>query len=61
MTLASHPPEVALPGNSSTAAGLRIVPAHYPGRTIGTAAGIVIAVLNSALGYPRCGWPVFAE
>lgn len=41
----------------------RVVPARYPARIAGTAiAGILIAaVLNSVLGNPRWGWPVFAE
>lgn len=41
----------------------KIVPARYLGRTAGTIAGLIIlaAVLNSVLGNPRWGWPVFAE
>ncbi len=42
---------------------LRVVPARYRARTIGTIAGglILLAVLNSILGNPRWGWPVFAD
>ena len=44
-------------------ASLRIVPARYPARTIGTILSLVVigTVLNSVLGNPRWGWPVFAE
>ena len=44
-------------------ASLRIVPARYPARTIGTIISLILigAVLNSVLGNPRWGWPVFAE
>ena len=44
-------------------AALRIVPARYPARTIGTIISLILigAVLNSVLGNPRWGWPVFAE
>ncbi|PKQ11250.1 MAG: ABC transporter ATP-binding protein [Alphaproteobacteria bacterium HGW-Alphaproteobacteria-1] len=42
---------------------LRVVPAKYHARTLGTAAGLVILalVISSILGNPRWGWPVFAE
>ena len=44
-------------------ASLRIVPARYPARTIGTIISLILigAALNSVLGNPRWGWPVFAE
>ncbi|OWJ83027.1 ABC transporter ATP-binding protein [Haematobacter missouriensis] len=43
--------------------GLRIVPSRNYGRLFGTLAGtvVLVAVLNSVLGNPRWGWPVFAE
>jgi len=44
-------------------ANLRIVPARYPARTVGTIVSLVLiaAALNSVLGNPRWGWAVFAE
>ncbi|MFC3970123.1 amino acid ABC transporter permease/ATP-binding protein [Rhizobium lemnae] len=41
----------------------RIVPARYPGRTIGSIFAILViaATLHSILGNPRWGWDVFAE
>jgi polar amino acid transport system permease protein len=44
-------------------ANLRIVPARYPARTVGTIVSLILiaAALNSVLGNPRWGWPVFAE
>lgn len=44
-------------------ASLRIVPARYPARTIGTIISLILigTILNSVLGNPRWGWPVFAE
>ena len=65
-----------LPGDASTppVAGLRpvargdyaqytVVPARYPGRTLGTvfAALVIAAILYSTFTNPRWGWPVFAE
>ena len=42
---------------------LRVVPARYPGRTIGTIAALLVIgiVLQSVLTNPRWGWGVFAE
>lgn len=42
---------------------LRVVPVKHRARTFGTviAALILLAILNSILGNPRWGWPVFAE
>lgn len=44
-------------------AHFRIVPARYPGRTIGSIFAILViaAILHSVLGNPRWGWNVFAE
>ncbi|MDQ7775075.1 MAG: amino acid ABC transporter permease/ATP-binding protein [Paracoccus aminovorans] len=44
-------------------AGLRVVPARHRARTLASvAAGLVLVlVLQSVLGNPRWGWPVFAE
>ncbi|RJL19902.1 amino acid ABC transporter permease, partial [Paracoccus siganidrum] len=41
----------------------RVVPQRHRARTLGTVAAaiILLAVLNSVLGNPRWGWPVFAE
>ncbi|WP_122519320.1 amino acid ABC transporter permease/ATP-binding protein [Pannonibacter phragmitetus] len=49
--------------HTGSAAGLTVVPVRNYGRIAGTALSIVIlgAVLNSILGNPRWGWPVFAE
>ncbi|WP_315974997.1 amino acid ABC transporter permease/ATP-binding protein [Microvirga yunnanensis] len=44
-------------------AHLRIVPAKYPARTVGTVLSLVVifAILNSVFSNPRWGWDVFAE
>lgn len=67
MTLASDfaglPAHAHKPAPVRDFSRLRIVPARYPGRIVGTVfAGVVIfAILNSVLSNPRWGWDVFAE
>ena len=55
-----NPPEQGAP---SEFAGLRIVPARHPGRTVATvfAAVVIALLLHSVFTNPRWGWPVFAE
>jgi hypothetical protein len=50
-------------GGTTVAGQVRVVPARYPGRTLGSvAAGAAIAaILWSVLENPRWGWGVFAE
>jgi len=42
---------------------LRVLPARYPGRTLGTVFAVLViaAVLYSTFTNPRWGWPVFAQ
>lgn len=46
-----------------TYAHLRIVPARYPARTVGTVVAVLLiaTVAASIFGNPRWGWPVFAQ
>jgi polar amino acid transport system permease protein len=67
MTLTSDFPDrvskAAPPPRRVDYARLRVVPAKYHARTLGTLTGLLILglVMNSVLGNPRWGWPVFAE
>ncbi|RWR34622.1 amino acid ABC transporter permease/ATP-binding protein [Sinirhodobacter populi] len=56
----STPPVAAPRGDFGQ---LRVVPVRHRARTIGSVAAVIvlIAILNSVLGNPRWGWPVFAE
>ncbi|WP_082716371.1 MULTISPECIES: amino acid ABC transporter permease/ATP-binding protein [Burkholderia] len=56
-------PTPGIPAARGDAPRFRIVPARYRARTAGTvlAAALVALVLNSVLGNPQWGWPVFAE
>ncbi|MBS7703783.1 amino acid ABC transporter permease/ATP-binding protein [Chelatococcus asaccharovorans] len=56
-------PAAAPAGAGTETAHFRIVPARYPARIFGTVFSVIIiaAVLNSIVGNPRWGWPVFAE
>ncbi|WP_082728050.1 amino acid ABC transporter permease/ATP-binding protein [Burkholderia mayonis] len=56
-------PAPGIPAARGDAPRFRIVPARYRARTAGTvlAAALVALVLNSVLGNPQWGWPVFAE
>ncbi|AJX34294.1 amino acid ABC transporter permease/ATP-binding protein [Burkholderia oklahomensis] len=56
-------PTPGMPAARGDAPRFRIVPARYRARTAGTvlAAALVALVLNSVLGNPQWGWPVFAE
>jgi amino acid ABC transporter membrane protein, PAAT family (TC 3.A.1.3.-)/amino acid ABC transporter ATP-binding protein, PAAT family (TC 3.A.1.3.-) len=56
----STPPAAAPRGDFGQ---LRVVPVRHRARTIGSVAAVIvlIAILNSVLGNPRWGWPVFAE
>ncbi|WP_285822312.1 amino acid ABC transporter permease/ATP-binding protein [Burkholderia mallei] len=57
------PPTSGLPAARADAPRFRIVPARHRARTAGTvlAAVLIALVLNSVLGNPQWGWPVFAE
>ncbi|WP_147484649.1 amino acid ABC transporter permease, partial [Burkholderia pseudomallei] len=57
------PPTSGLPAARADAPRFRIVPARHRVRTAGTvlAAVLIALVLNSVLGNPQWGWPVFAE
>jgi polar amino acid transport system permease protein len=57
------PPESAVSPAPVSYAHLRIVPARYPARAVGTvvAVGLIAAIAISVFGNPRWGWPVFAE
>ena len=63
------PPAAALPGretplpSATDLARLRVVPARYPARTVGTlvAAAVMALVLHSVFTNERWGWGVFAE
>ena len=67
MTLASDfaglPSHAQNPAQHRDFSRYRIVPARYPGRTVGTvfAAVVIFAIVNSVLSNPRWGWDVFAE
>ncbi|WP_080311916.1 amino acid ABC transporter permease/ATP-binding protein [Burkholderia pseudomallei] len=56
-------PTSGLPAARADAPRFRIVPARHRARTAGTvlAAVLIALVLNSVLGNPQWGWPVFAE
>ncbi|WP_082743713.1 MULTISPECIES: amino acid ABC transporter permease/ATP-binding protein [unclassified Burkholderia] len=56
-------PAPGIPAARADAPRFRIVPARYRARTAGTvlAAVLIALVLNSVLGNPQWGWPVFAE
>ncbi|WP_147492171.1 amino acid ABC transporter permease, partial [Burkholderia pseudomallei] len=57
------PPTSGLPAARADTPRFRIVPARHRARTAGTvlAAVLIALVLNSVLGNPQWGWPVFAE
>ncbi len=50
-------------GSTPVAGQVRVVPARYPGRTLGSVvAGVaIVAILWSVLENPRWGWGIFAE
>ncbi|WP_082754762.1 amino acid ABC transporter permease/ATP-binding protein [Burkholderia savannae] len=56
-------PTPGIPAARGAAPRFRIVPARYRARTAGTVLAVVLIalVLNSVLGNPQWGWPVFAE
>ena len=56
-------PAAAEPSALRDRPSYRIVPSRYLARTVGTvlSLAVIAAILNSVLGNPRWGWPVFAE
>ncbi len=50
-------------GSTPVAGQVRVVPARYPGRTLGSVvAGVaIVSILWSVLENPRWGWGIFAE
>ncbi len=57
------PSQVAPPASAPDYSGLRVVPARYPGRALGTALAllIILGLLHSVFSNERWGWPVFAQ